>query len=556
MPSQSAIIECVPNFSEGRDLSVIRQITGAIEQVEGVQLLGVEPGRDANRTVVTFAGAPPAVVEAAFRGIRTAAELIDMRRHRGVHPRMGATDVCPLVPVANVEMEEVVRWAERLAQRVGEELSIPVYLYEHAARQPARRHLGDIRAGEYEALAEKLRQAEWAPDYGPAQHHERAGATVIGARDFLVAYNVNLNTTSVRLANAVAFDVRERGRLQRPLQHDAEGRPLRVAGECRGVKAIGWYIEEYGIAQVSMNLVDLSATALHEAFEACRRRAAARGMRVTGSELVGLIPRQCLLDAGYYYLKQQRRSAGLPEAEVIRIAVKSLGLDELRPFDPHEKVIEYRLAAATPPELGYSSLAAFSEEVASDRVTPGGGAASAYVATLGAALGTMVANLTVHRREQGEQWESFSGIALRGEALRRDLLQLVDDDAAAFQALLAARRLPRITEEGKRLRQAAIQGALQRATEVPLQVMEKAIAAFEVLSAVVEQGLPAARVDAAVGVLCVRAAVRGAFLNVEANAAFLEDDPTREAALQKGRAWLEEAERREAEILAGLKKEG
>jgi glutamate formiminotransferase/formiminotetrahydrofolate cyclodeaminase len=550
------LIECVPNFSEGRDMAIIKQITDEIESVEGVQLLDVDPGRDTNRTVVTFVGEPGPVIEAAFLAIRKAAEVIDMGKHEGAHPRMGATDVCPLIPIANVTMEDVVRYAHMLGEKAGKELDIPFYLYEHAATTPARRNLADVRAGEYEALPEKLKQPEWKPDYGPTRFNARAGATAIGARDFLIAYNVNLNTTSLRRANAVAFDVRERGRIKRegdPLTgrvvRDSEGNPVRIPGSCKGVKAIGWYLEEFSIAQVSMNLTDLKATPLHAAFEACRQSAARRGLRVTGSELVGMVPLRVMLEAGRYFLHQQQRSTGIPEEAIIDIAVKSLGLNELAPFDPSRKIIEYRLRDPEAAPLQRMSLRGFAQDVAADRPIPGGGSVAAYVGALGAALGTMVANLSAHKRGWDDRWETFSKVAERGQFLQDDLLRLVDEDALAFSTILEALRLPKTTEEEQAVRYAAVQEATRKAVEVPMRVMELAYQSFDVLEEMALEGLPSAATDAGTGALCARAAVRAAFLQIRVNTDSLEDKTYAATVLGKGQELMEKAEKREREML-------
>lgn len=553
----SPLIECVPNFSEGRDLHVIRQITDAIEAVEGVKLLDVDPGKATNRTVVTFVGPPQAVIDAAFAGIRTAAQLIDMSKHQGEHPRMGATDVCPLIPVAGIDMEECAKWAHQLAQRVGEELDLPVYMYESAATRPERRNLAAIRAGEYEALPEKLQQPEWRPDYGPAKFNPRAGATVIGARDFLIAYNVNLNTTSVRRANSVAFDVREQGRILRdgdpvtgPVLKDAQGDPLREPGKCKAVKAIGWYIEEYGIAQVSMNLTDIRQTSLHEAFEACCESANHRGMRVTGSELVGLTPLNVLLDAGRYFLQKQQRSLGVSEEELIKIAVRSLGLDELGPFDPHKKVIEYQLRSAASTRLQALNLRAFANETAAESPAPGGGSIAAYVGALGASLGAMVANLSSHKRGWDDRWAEFSRWAEKGQQLKDGLLRLVDEDTLAFQAIMAAFQLPKDTDSEKAARRQAIQAATRQAIETPFQTMELAFTSLELLEEMVRSGNPNSISDGAVGVLCARAAVHGAFLNVRINAKDLDDKTYTAELIRRGRDMTETADRKEKEIMA------
>ena len=553
------LIECVPNFSEGRDSRVIDQIVDAVRSVDGVTVLDVSPGASANRTVVTFVGAPEPVIEAAFRAIKTAAELIDMRQHHGTHPRLGATDVCPLVPLSGISMEETAAYAHQLARRVGEELGIPVYCYEAAATRPERKNLANIRAGEYEGLPDKLQDPEWQPDYGPAVFNPRTGATVIGAREFLVAYNVNLNTTSVRRANAVAFDVRERGRVKRrgnPLTgeivRDANGEPVRIPGLLKGVKAIGWYVEEYGICQVSMNLTDLKATPLHVAFETVRERARARGMRVTGSEIIGMVPLAVLRAAGEYYLRQQQRSLGIPEREILHIAIRSLGLEEFGPFDPEERVIEYAVARleGQRPQLPARTLADFIDDVASEAPVPGGGSVAAAVGALGAALGTMVANGSAHKRGWDERWEEFSDWAVRGRRCLEALIALVDEDTQAFQELMAAYGLPKATEEEQTARRQAIVRATHRAIEVPLETMRVALQALDVLVAMAEHGNPNAVSDAGVGALCARTAVQGAYLNVQINAAGLADDPVAKEALAEGARLLDNAQTREKKILA------
>jgi len=553
------LIECVPNFSEGRDSRVIDQIVDAVRSVDGVTVLDVSPGASANRTVVTFVGAPEPVIEAAFRAIKTATELIDMRQHHGTHPRLGATDVCPLVPLSGISMEETAAYAHKLARRVGEELGIPVYCYEAAATRPERKNLANIRAGEYEGLPNKLQDPEWQPDYGPAVFNPRAGATVVGAREFLVAYNVNLNTTSVRRANAVAFDVRERGRVKRrgnPLTgeivRDANGEPVRIPGLLKGVKAIGWYVEEYGICQVSMNLTDLKATPLHVAFETVRERARARGMRVTGSEIIGMVPLAVLRAAGEYYLRQQQRSLGIPERAILHIAIRSLGLEEFGPFDPDERVIEYAVARieGEVPQLPARTLADFIDDVASEAPVPGGGSVAAAVGALGAALGTMVANGSAHKRGWDERWEEFSDWAVRGRRCLEALIALVDQDTQAFQDLMAAYGLPKVTEEEQRARRQAIVRATHRAIEVPLKTMRAALQALDVLAAMAEHGNPNAVSDAGVGALCARTAVQGAYLNVQINAAGLADDPVAQETLAEGGRLLHDAQTREKKILA------
>jgi glutamate formiminotransferase/formiminotetrahydrofolate cyclodeaminase len=548
------IIECVPNFSEGCHPEIIKQITDRIEQVEGVHLLDVDPGRATNRTVVTFAGPPAQVVEAAFLAIQTACELIDMRTHKGEHPRMGATDVCPLVPIAHISMEETIEWARKLAERVGRELDLPVYLYEKAATRPERINLADIRAGEYEGLPEKITHPNWIPDFGPARFNPKRGATVIGAREFLIAYNVNLNTTSVRRANSVAFDIREKGRAApgpdgKPLKNE-HGEIIRQPGVLKGVKAIGWYIREYGIAQISMNLTDINQTSLHAAFEACCHSATQRGMRVTGSELVGLLPLQVLLDAGKYFLHKQKRSAGVDDSELIKIAVKSMGLDELSPFDPNRRIIEYNL---NPPDsnspLVNLTLRNFAAETSSESPAPGGGSVAAYVGALGVALGTMVANLSSHKRGWDDQWEFFSREAEKGQHLKNTLLQAVDDDTRAFNAILQAFSLPKNSPEEKNHRTRAIQDATVVAIEVPLHVMEVALSSFELLRNMVVKGNPNSITDAGVGALCARTAVQGAYLNVKINAAGLTDATLRKAYLEKSAHIAQESNRLESEII-------
>jgi glutamate formiminotransferase/formiminotetrahydrofolate cyclodeaminase len=550
------LIECVPNFSEGRDPAVLKQITDAIEAVEGVKLLDVDPGKATNRTVVTFVGAPEPVIEAAFQAMKKASEVIDMSKHTGEHPRMGATDVCPLIPIAHITMEEVAEWAHKLARRAGEELGIPIYMYESVATKPAWRNLATVRSGEYEALPDKLAKPEWKPDYGPAKFNATAGATAVGARDFLIAYNVNLNTTSVRRANSVAFDVREQGRVKREggkvsgaVLKDENGNALREPGKCKGVKGIGWYIEEYGIAQISMNITDVRQTPLHIAFETCRESANRRGMRVTGSELVGLVPLQVMLDAGHYFLQQQRRSLGASEEEVIKIAVKSMGLDELSPFDPQQKIIEYQLAEDTPTPLLNMNLRTFSNETASESVAPGGGSVAAYVGALGASLGTMVANLSSHRRVWDDRWAEFSEWAERGQRIKDGLLALVDEDTRSFNGIIAAVRLPKGTEAEKAARHEAMQEATKYATEVPFRTMELALESFEICKAMAEKGNPNSASDAGVGALCARAAVHGAWLNVRINAGDIEDKAWVEAKLSAAQAIAATADALEQEVI-------
>ncbi len=551
------LIECVPNFSECRP-EIIKQITDAIESVEGVHLLDVDPGKATNRTVVTFVGAPAPVVDAAFLAIKKACEVIDMSHHKGEHPRMGATDVCPLIPVAGISMEETAKWATRLGERVGQELDLPVYLYEAAATRPERKNLATIRAGEYEGLPEKIVKPDWKPDFGPARFNTKSGATVIGARDFLVAYNVNLNTTSVRRANSVAFDVREKGRVLndpatgKPLK-DAQGEPVRQPGWLKGVKAIGWFIEEYGVAQISMNITDTKLTALHEAFEACCKSADQRGMRVTGSELVGLVPLKVMLDAGRYFLHKQQRSSGVSEAELIKIAVKSMGLDELAPFDPQQKIIEYNIAAknaGASKRLIDLSLRAFADETASESPAPGGGSISAYVGALGVSLATMVANLSSHKRGWDERWAEFSLAAEQGQRLKDALLRTVDEDTNAFNAIMAAFGLPNGSPEEKAARKEAIQAATKLAIEVPAQVMRLSYESFALIRQMAESGNPNSVTDAGVGALCARSAVHGAFLNVKINASGLNDRAFAEQVLAEGNALIAQADEAEKAILA------
>ncbi len=552
----SVLIECVPNFSEGRDPAVIDALTRRIAAVAGATVLHVDRGYDTNRTVVTIAGAPEAVCEAAFQGIQAAQELIDMRRHAGAHPRMGATDVCPLVPISGISLEECAALARQLGERVGRELGIPVYLYEAAQPDPARKNLAVIRAGEYEGLAEKMRKPEWKPDFGPAAFNARSGATVIGARGFLVAFNVNLNTTSTRRANAVAFDVREAGRPKRegnPLTGKvvthADGSPVMEPGTLKAVKAIGWYIPEYGVAQVSMNLTDLDVTPLHVAFDEVCRAAAARGLRVTGSELVGLVPRSALLAAGRHYLRQQERSLGVAEAELIKIAVKSLGLGELAPFKPEERVIEYRLRDAAASPLVRMRVAAFVDETASESAAPGGGSVAALAGALGAALGTMVANLSAHKRGWDARWEEFSRWAEVGQDLKDELLRLVDEDTAAFNRVMAALGMPKGTDAEKAARKAALAAANRGAVAVPLRVMERSLQVFPLLEAMARDGNPASVSDAGVGALAVRAAVRGAGLNVRINLAGLGDASEASRLEAQVRDLLAQAEAAEARVL-------
>lgn len=540
------LIECVPNFSEGRDPAVIARITDAIAAVDGVRLLNVDPGKATNRTVVTFVGAPAAVVEAAFRAIQVAGDVIDMSRHSGEHPRMGATDVCPLIPISGISMAETAEWARKLAERVGRELELPVFLYEHAQSNPARKNLAAIRAGEYEGLEARLKLPEWQPDFGPARFDARRGATVIGARDFLVAYNVNLNTTSTRRANAIAFDIREAGRKV----PGPDGTEVQQPGTLKAVKAIGWYIAEYGVAQVSINLTNLDITPVHVAFEECVRAADARGVRVTGSELVGLVPLKCLLDAGRYYLEKQQRSTGVSEAELVKIAVRSLGLDELAPFKPEERVIEYLLRDQASDRLVAMSLAAFTAETASESAAPGGGSIAAAIGALGAALGTMVANLSSHKRGWDARWQEFSAHAVTGQQHVTELLRLVDEDTRAFEGVMATFSMPKGTDTEKAARTAAIRAATLAATQVPFRVMEESLASMTLIKAMAETGQESSVSDAGVGALCARSAVMGAYLNVKINAAQLKGDPDAADLVARGAEMVATAQRLETEILA------
>jgi glutamate formiminotransferase/formiminotetrahydrofolate cyclodeaminase len=557
---EKRIVECVPNFSEGRDKHVIAQITEAIEAAGGVKLLDVDPGEATNRTVVTFVGSPEAVVEAAFQGVKRAAELIDMRKHKGAHPRMGATDVLPLIPIAGITLEECAVLSRKLAERIADELHIPTYCYEAAAFTPERRNLAVCRAGEYEALPEKLAHKESAPDFGARPYDEgvaRTGATTVGARDFLIAVNFNLNTTSTRRANAIAFDVREKGRPVREgnpitgkIVKDAEGNPVMQPGTLKATKAIGWFIEEYGIAQVSMNITNISTTPLHVAFDEVCRKADARGVRVTGTEIVGLVPKRALVEAGKYFLRKQHRSVGISEQEIVRIAIKSMGLDDLKPFHPEEKVIEYLLEAdERRKRLVDMTCTGFAEETASESPAPGGGSISAYMGALGAALGTMVANLSSHKAGWDDRWEEFSDWAEQGQALLTELLHLVDEDTDAFNRIMNVFAMPKSTDEEKAARSAALQEATLYATQVPLRTMRTAVRIFDVVRAMAAEGNPNSVSDAGVGALAARSAVLGARLNVKINAAGLKDRAVADALVAEAEQLAAEAERLEKEVL-------
>ncbi len=550
------LIECVPNFSEGLDLSVIKQITNEIESVEGVRLLNVDPGKATNRTVVTFVGNPQAVTDAAFLAIKKAGDLIDMSKHKGEHPRMGATDVCPLIPIANITMEETAAWAQKLGERVGTQLQIPVYLYEAAQKNKERSNLSVIRASEYEGFFKKITLPEWKPDFGPAEFDAKRGATVIGARDFLVAYNVNLNTTSTRRANSIAFDVREAGRVKRegdPINGkvvtDEHGNPVHIPGSLKSVKAIGWFIEEYGVAQISMNLTNINVTPLHIAFDEVCKKATERGIRVTGSELVGLVPLKSMTDAGKYFLKQQQRSTGVSEKELIKIAIKTMGLDELGPFKPEERIIEYLLKDPADSKLVNMTLTAFADETASESPAPGGGSISAYIGSLGVSLATMVANLSSHKKGWDSRWEEFSQWAEKGQYFKDELTKLVDADTAAFNKIMTAFGLPKSNEEEKAARKQAIQEATKFAIEIPFKVMQLSYDSMTLIKAMAEIGNPNSVSDAGVGALCARSAVMGAFMNVRINAAGYDDKSYVSDIIAKGKDIEHNTIALEAEIL-------
>ena len=559
---EKRIIECVPNFSEGRNKEIIRQITNEIESVEGVKLLDVDPGKATNRTVVTFVGEPEHVIEAAFLAVRKASELIDMSKHTGEHPRMGATDVCPLVPVSGITMEETVEYARRLGERIGYELGIPVYCYENAAFTEERRNLASCRSGEYEGLPRKIADPKWKPDFGPAMFNAKSGATAVGARDFLVAFNVNLNTTSVRRANAIAYDVREKGRPKRDgnpvtgkIVKDENGEPVMIPGSLKSVKAIGWYIEEYGIAQISMNLTSISVTPVHIAFDEVCRKADARGVRVTGSELVGLIPLKSMLEAGRYFLHKQKRSAGVSDEELIKIAARSMGLNDITPFKPEEKIIEYVMnKGQTGKKLVSMSLSSFAYETAAESPAPGGGSVSAYIGALGVSLGTMVANLSAHKRGWDDRWEEFAAWAEKGVEIQKSLIRLVDEDTEAFNRILSAFSLPKKSEAEKEEREKAVQDATREAIMVPFRVMETASSAMGLIKEMVEEGNPSSVTDAGVGALAIRSAVKGAFLNVKINAKGLSDKEFSDHIIEKGALIEIETVRIEEEILEILNK--
>jgi len=554
------LIECVPNISEGRDLNKINEIAREVETVEGVKLLDVDPGKATNRTVITFVGEPDKVIEAAYRLIKKAKDLIDMRQHKGAHPRFGATDVCPLVPIANISMEETAQYAHQLGERVGKELHIPVYFYENAATKEIRRNLAHVRSGEYEGLAEKLQDSDWQPDFGPNSFDDKvaqSGAIAISARDFLVAYNINLNTTSTRRANAIAFDIREAGRVKRlgnPITGkkvlNEDGKQVRIPGQFKGVKGIGWFIEEYGIAQVSYNITDIKVAPVHLVFDASVKAAAQRGVRVTGSEIIGLVPKKVMLDAADYFLTKQQRSLGISESEKILIAIKSLGADDLKPFNPKEKIIEYLLEDEAPSKLVDLTLKDFADLTASESPAPGGGSIAAYTAALGVSLGTMVANLSSHKRGWDERWQYFSNWAVKGQKYKENLMHLVDEDTQAFNKIMAAFKLPKKSDEDKKNRVAAIEAATLYATEIPLKVMETAYASMEVMEEMAKTGLPASISDVAVGAMAARTGVYGAFYNVKINASGLKDLSKAQTLLDKAKTILEQAQAKEIEILA------
>ncbi len=551
------LIECVPNFSEGLDLSIIKQITDECEKIDGIKLLNVDPGKTTNRTVVTFVGNPQAVIDAAFNAIKKAGELIDMSKHKGEHPRMGATDVCPLIPIKNISLEQTAIYAQKLAKRVGEELNLPIYLYEEAQTNKKRSNLSEIRAGEYEGYFKKILLPEWKPDFGPQIFDEKRGATVIGARDFLVAYNINLNTTSTRRANSIAFDVREAGRVLRdgdPITGkvilNADGSPKSIPGSLKSVKAIGWYIQEYGVCQISMNLTNINITPIHIAFDEVVKKASERGIRVTGSELIGLIPLKGMLDAGKYFLNKQKRSVGVSESELIKIAVKSMGLDELAPFNPEERIIEYVLKNTADSKLINMNLATFADETASESPAPGGGSISAYVGSLGVSLATMVANLSSHKKGWDNRWQEFSIWAEKGQNLKDQLINLVDADTKAFNEIMSAFNLPKSTDEEKKKRTQFIQEATKYAIEVPFKVMQLSFDSMDLIKTMAIEGNPNSVSDAGVGALCARSAVMGAFMNVRINASGLDDKKFADEIISKGKLIEKQTIAAETEILS------
>ena len=551
------LIECVPNFSEGLDLSIIKQITDECEKVDGIKLLNVDPGKTTNRTVVTFVGNPQAVIDAAFNAIKKAGELIDMSKHKGEHPRMGATDVCPLIPIKNISLQQTAIYAQKLAKRVGEELNLPIYLYEEAQTNKKRSNLSEIRAGEYEGYFKKILLPEWKPDFGPQIFDEKRGATVIGARDFLVAYNINLNTTSTRRANSIAFDVREAGRVLRdgdPITGkvilNADGSPKSIPGSLKSVKAIGWFIQEYGVCQISMNLTNINITPIHIAFDEVVKKASDRGIRVTGSELIGLIPLKGMLDAGKYFLNKQKRSVGVSESELIKIAVKSMGLDELAPFNPNERIIEYVLKNTADSKLINMNLATFADETASESPAPGGGSISAYVGSLGVSLATMVANLSSHKKGWDNRWQEFSIWAEKGQSLKDQLINLVDADTKAFNDIMSAFNLPKSTDEEKKKRTQCIQEATKYAIEVPFKVMQLSFESMDLIKTMAIEGNPNSVSDAGVGALCARSAVIGAFMNVRINASGLDDKKFVDEIISKGKLIEKQTIAAETEILS------
>lgn len=553
------IIECVPNISEGQNKAVIKAITAEVTNIDGVKLLNVDAGKTTNRTVITFIGEPENVIKAAFNLIKKAQELIDMTKHNGEHPRMGAVDVCPLIPISNISMDETVKLAHKLASKVGEELAIPVYCYENAAHTANRKNLAACRAGEYEGLDKKLANPEWKPDYGPDQFNEKvkkSGATAIAARDFLIAYNVNLNTTSTRRANAIAFDLREAGRLKRKgnkltgtVEKDAKGKPIRIPGLFKNLKGIGWFIEEYGVAQISYNITNINTTPLHEVFEKTCQHAEKRGLRVTGSELVGLVPKRVLLEAGIYFLKKQQRSVALPEVEIIKIAVKTLGLEEVESFDPKQRILE-SFIESDEGKLANTTLKDFAYFTASESPAPGGGSIAAYCGALGAALAAMVANLSSHKRGWDDKWELYSDWGCIAFKHQTNLLTLVDKDTQAFNAIMSAYSLAKETPADQSTRIKAIQSATKEAIAVPLKIMETAHASFEVIKKMAEIGNPNSITDVGVAALCARAAVLGGYLNVKINCKDLKDQTYVGQVLEKAKVLIEEAQKLETEILS------